>query len=717
MPVRGSHEAQGERTDTVADATMAGTSGWERSMIRRVGRRGGFLAATRVLAAGAIAFVASAVVLASEARGIDSEQDATGVGGERSGWAQAHGEWKGAGMPLGVVPSDPATIAALRAFGLRVNQIHARQLARAEARDGLIARPSPEESRSETPSEDAPGLSGTPRLRLRGVLDRMSVSASWKVEQDSWRVGIRLRYARSVEFDPATQSYALIEAREITPTARFRIVAIGRSTRVVVRRTGYGMWEKALITPPSRWLFVDRPNRIEEAQRLAPGTAITLSNETKFFVGADRSTDVGALPLGIRAGPFASGEYFVRLERLAKSVETSGHREWIVSVGGLIPRGFESAMTLRTPDLLLGESARLVEAHWRSPRGVRFLLRAGPLDLAGNPKAADFLRAAMTGAALFRFSDARLLGANLAGTGPRSELGPDLLKRMEHFPNFKRVLAAASEDPGDIPYSESISRFTPRAHGEAGVGFWVLFYGLDFTSDWYAEESLLAPAGRPSSRIFSHPRHRRWDRGWLFFPRETQDLQMITVQDGQGEDLFTEVSLEIEDAHAHRRESRTYRAQILSFITRALAEKFPQRTEAGSPNGPRTIRGELPDLVRAPKEDERISIYLRIILGPRFHERLLIGAKDGKDQRDRITEWQRRISRTIRRRDDAIEELVRTYGVEDLFVSFRIALTPYARRKESPRPTTLYTGFFGDPHRIPSYRRLRDTFDAAGTIF
>jgi hypothetical protein len=170
-------------------------------------------------------------------------------------------------MPLGVVPSDPATIAALRAFGLRVNQIHARQLARAEARDGLIARPSPEESRSETPSEDAPGLSGTPRLRLRGVLDRMSVSASWKVEQDSWRVGIRLRYARSVEFDPATQSYALIEAREITPTARFRIVAIGRSTRVVVRRTGYGMWEKALITPPSRWLFVDRPNRIEEAQR------------------------------------------------------------------------------------------------------------------------------------------------------------------------------------------------------------------------------------------------------------------------------------------------------------------------------------------------------------------------------------------------------------------------------------------------------------------
>jgi hypothetical protein len=50
-------------------------------------------------------------------------------------------------------------------------------------------------------------------------------------------------------------------------------------------------------------------------------------------------------------------------------------------------------------------------------------------------------------------------------------------------------------------------------------------------------------------------------------------------------------------------------------------------------------------------------------------------------------------------------------------VSFRIALTPHARRKESPRPTTLFTGSFGDPQRIPSYRRLRDTFDAAGTIF
>jgi hypothetical protein len=74
----------------------------------------------------------------------------------------------------------------------------------------------------------------------------------------------------------------------------------------------------------------------------------------------------------------------------------------------------------------------------------------------------------------------------------------------------------------------------------------------------------------------------------------------------KGEDLFTEVSLEIEDAHAHRRESRAYRAQILSFITRALAEKFPQRTETGSPNGPRTIRGELPDLVRSPKEIEEL---------------------------------------------------------------------------------------------------------------
>jgi len=650
--------------------------------------------ATRILAAGFIALVASAAVLAGEAQGIDPERDATGV-----------------------LQSDPATMAALRAFELHVNQIHARQLARAEVRDGLITPPSTEQNRSETPPESDPGLSDTPRLRLRGVLDRMRVSASRRVEQDSWRAGIRLRYSRSVEFDPATHSYALIEAREITPSTHFKIVAMERSSRVVVRRTGYGMWEEALFTSPSRWLFVDRPNRVEEAQRLAPGTAITLSNETKFFVGADGTTDIGAFPLGIRAGPFASGEYFVRLERLAKSVETSGNREWIVSVGGLIPRGFESAMKLRTPDLLPGMRARLVEAHWRSPRGVRFLLRAGPLDLPENPEAAAFLRTAMTGAALFRFADARLLGAHLGATGFHPELGPNLLKRMERFPNFERVLATASEDPGGIPYSESISRFTPRAHGEAGVGFWVLFYGFDLTSDWYAEESLLAPSGHLSSRIFSYPLHRRWDRGWLFFPRESQDLQMITVQDGQGEELFTEVSLEIEDAHAHRRESRAYRAQILSFITRALAKKFPQRSDTDAPDGPRMIRGELPDLLRAPKEDERISIYLRIILGPRFHERLLLGAKDGKNQRERIIEWQKRISRTIRRRGDAIEELVRVYGTEDLFMSFRIALTPHARRKESPRPTTIYTGFFGDPQRIPSYRRLRDTFDAAGTIF
>lgn len=192
---------------------------------------------------------------------------------------------------------------------------------------------------------------------------------------------------------------------------------------------------------------------------------------------------------------------------------------------------------------------------------------------------------------------------------------------------------------------------------------------------------------------------------------------MLTVEDGLGEDVLTEVSWEIEDARAHRRESRVYRQQVQSFITRTLAEKFPQRSESDPAEGPGEFPGELPDLVHPPKDDERVSIYLRIILGPRFHERLLLGAKDGKDRRHRITEWQKRLSRTIRRRGDAVEELVRTYGVEDLFVSYRIALTPYARRKETPRPTTIFTGSHGDPERIPSYRRLRDLFDAAGTIF
>jgi hypothetical protein len=94
------------------------------------------------------------------------------------------------------------------------------------------------------------------------------------------------------------------------------------------------------------------------------------------------------------------------------------------------------------------------------------------------------------------------------------------------------------------------------------------------------------------------------------------------------------------------------------------------------------IRDELPDLLSAPAEDERVSIYLRIILGPRFHERLLLGAKGAKEQKERITEFQKRIGKTIRRRGDALGDLVRTCGEEDLFVSFRIAITPYARRNE-----------------------------------
>jgi len=189
------------------------------------------------------------------------------------------------------------------------------------------------------------------------------------------------------------------------------------------------------------------------------------------------------------------------------------------------------------------------------------------------------------------------------------------------------------------------------------------------------------------------------------------------VRDERGDELITEVSLEVEDARAHRNESRAYREQVRSFITPPVAEKFPLFEDTLTPVGPRVIRDQLPDLASVPAQDERVSIYLRIILGPRFHERLLLGAKDAKDKKDRITEFQKRIGKTIRGRGDALEELVRTCGEEDLFVSYRIAITPFARRKESPRPTTIFTGQFGDPERISSYRRLRDAFDAAGTIF
>ncbi len=662
-----------------------GASGWGRSMIRRVGRVSVFRAVAWAVAAGCIACVTSAAVLAGEASDTP--------------------------------PICAETLAALRAFELRVHQIHARRAARAEARGELSALASPDEGPSATPSEKAPDLSPPPRLQLRGVLDRMAVSAGWQVEHETWRAGIRLRFSRSVEFDPATDSYALVEATEITPAVRFRIVALARPTKVVVRRTGYGAWEDALFASPSRWLFVDRPNRPEEAQQLAPGTAVTLSNETTFFIGADVSTNLGAFPLGIRAGPFASGEYFTRLERLPLSTEKSGDREWVVSVGGLISRGLETALNLRTPDLARGRTLRLAEAHWRRSSGIRFLLRAGPLDLRGNPETAAFLRTAMAGVSPFRFFDVPLLGANLKTVGRRAQIGPNMLEKLEHLPNFERLLAAASKDPAGIPYTESISRFAPRARGESGLGLWAFLYGLNLTSDWYAEESLAAPSEQPATVIFSYPLQRRWDRGWLFFPRKTQDIQMLTVQDGQGEELFTEVSLEVEDARAHRREGQAYRAQVLRFITRALAEKFPQRIGTDSPAGPKVVRGELPDLDHAPKEDERLSIYLRIILGPRFHEQLMLRGKGGKERKERITEWQKQIMRTIRRRGDALEAIVRTYGAEDLFVNYRIAITPYARRKESPRPTTVFTGFLGDPGRIPSYRRLRNTFDAAGTIF
>lgn len=580
-----------------------------------------------------------------------------------------------------VTDADPRTIAALRAFEERIDRLHASQIARSEP--------------SGTGGADVPA---PPRLRLGGVLDRMSISASWQVEQESWSAGIRLRYSRAVEFDPSTDGYALIEAIELAPAATYRIVALGRASRTAVRRTGFGSWEAALFARPSRWLFGDRPNRPEEAEQLAPGTAITVSTEATFFLGATPSSHLGEFPWSARAGLTASGEYFVRLERLTESAGSRDGRDWIVSVGGLIPRGFETAAKLRSPEIL-GKHLRLVEARWRLRRGVRFLLRAGPLDLPGDPEAAEFLRSALSGASFFRFADVRLLAANLGGTA-RAKLGPDLLARMERLPQFERLVAVANADPEGIPHAASVSRFVPRAHGEAAAGFWLLLYGLDVTSHWYAEESLLTPPGQPASRILSYPLQNRRDRGWVLFPRETQDLQMVTVRDGEGDDLFTELSLEIEDARAHPREGRRYRAQVSSVLAGPIEEAFLLRAEAG-----------------APVQDERVSIYLRIILGPRFHAGLLADSKDERERRDRITAWQKRLSATVRRSGDAIDALVRAHGTEDLFVSYRIALTPYSRRKETPRPTTLLSDSFGDPQRIPSYGRLREAFDAAGTVF
>jgi hypothetical protein len=378
----------------------------------------------------------------------------------------------------------------------------------------------------------------------------MSVSTGWQVEQSSWRAGIRLRFSRSVEFDPATHSYAVLEALEITPAVRFKIVSLARATTVLVRRTGYTTWERALFARPSRWLFGDRPNKAEEAQQLAPGTADHLLERDAVLrrcgrVDAPRCVPVEGSRRTVRIGRVlhAGGAPAARLRHLRES--GMGRFD-----GWVDPRGLEAVVNMRSPEILWGKTVRVLESHWRASRGARFLFRAGPLDLGGDPEAADFLRVAMEGVAPFRFYDVPLIGANLDSVRRHRPLGPDLLKRLDRFPNVKRIRAAAQQDPEGIPFVESISRFTPRKHGEMGFGLWAGLYGLNFTSNWYAEESWGVPTGRPSSVILSYPAQRRSDRGWVFFPRETQDLQMITVQDGRGGDLITEVSLELEDARA-----------------------------------------------------------------------------------------------------------------------------------------------------------------------
>jgi len=633
-------------------------------------------------------------------------------------WALA--SFLGASLALAEEPPTPpdgeARSTALRQFQGSVHAVYARNLARAGLDEQAAADAQAQKTaRPTAASEAAEGEeAGAQRIRLRSVLDHLSVSATWQVEQEHWRAGIRLRYARSVEFDPETETFALIESTELTPAARYWALQAARTTRTVVRRTGYDTWEHALFAVPSRWAFFDRPNVLEEALRVEPGTEITASNETTIFVGVDDSTNLGKWPLGFRAGPFRSGEFFVRLSRLPKSL-VRGNREWVLSLGGQVPEGFEFATDLRTPEILWGRHFKVFETSWRVESGVRFVFRAGPVDLETIPDAERFFAHAVGGAAIFRFRDLDLFGMDLRKSEPLEERF-GLLERLEVRSGFRDMLASASGSPEPMPWSGSLSHFEPRRAGEFHIGARAAVYGMDFTTSAQSAESLGTRSYGAPFTILEFPLQRRSDRGWLLFPRETHDLRMVTVMDAAGDDLFTEVSFELNDARAHPGERRKYGAQIERVLTSAVAKEFPT-VAVDALQGATAVNNVLPDLRSFTREKQKVSIYLRLILGPTYHDRLRAEAKDAKDLRHRTTEWQERIAHVIRKPGDDLERLIAAYGADDLFVSYRIAVTPRTARDEPKQPTVLYTGAYGTPGNIRSYWKLRRAFDEGGTGF
>ena len=590
------------------------------------------------------------------------------------------------------------------------------------------ATPVPPPSEDDEASVEAQDQTSARKARRRFGLDRLvrrfSTSVNLRLTEEPYRLAIRIRYSRGVEFDFESDSYAMIEGFEISPGSELRryerigTVEIGpyfdlnRPMRIVVRRVGFPTWYSAFFARPYRLSRL--PTTRERALLMEPGSSVTLFVGVAVFLGPRAYHRFGEAPSTATAGLVLPTDYATTVERLLRPEDGA---EWVLSVSGSVRRLWEFTGRLRTPKIWV-KRLRLFDARWHPGiRGVRFSYSSLPLDLRRAEEYTATYRSVMSG--LTRIPDVKLFGQTFR-VFLRRDIDVETLDEIQNLAEFRRVLEARSPQAVSIPWTRALTGLRGR---EADLRFWIFLYRTSWSFDHFDEETVVDLHDRFPQKLFDYVTRRERTRGWLFFPREGYELEMTTVQDFVTGEPYTEAILEIHDRDTRRGEHLRYRQIARRFLSDTLLARFPLEPQPRGEleNGALAIDGR-PDLDHVPPYRENASFVLRLILGPTLHPAVEWPTAPADARVRRVRSRQARslhevIHDTIFHGREGVDDLLRTAGAGDVYASFRIELQPTRKALRAQHVRRIYRGSTGQPSDVRGYTRLRRLLETAGSLF
>ncbi len=622
---------------------------------------------------------------------------------------------------------------------------------------------------------------GHRRSTFEKLATHLSTGVRFSFGNEQYQYGVDVRYSREVRYDDDADLYSRTETLILTPEVGWTgvtdwiqanvwpVVSISRSFRCVMRQTKFKTWVQAMFKHPWFYPLSRLPTTPEKALQMEPREEVTFSVGIATFWGLNFVDEIQSFPVSVTPGVLFGSDYYVTVHRNAR---TQGKR-WILSVGGAIHREWQVRMTGDTPRIWI-RKVPLLSMRW-TPRltGRRFLLRAGAFNLDDNGEATNLFDAVVHGT--WQANDLKLLGGIFTFRLHKNITFPEL-EKIEDVSQFNRVLVAAENPKLKIPYSMSLTGFR-------GSSFFFKFLIVvdqhAWTLDKYDEETVVQRGGRkPNGEInlyhfYDSVTQRQHDRGVFGFSREGYELIITTVQDAETGDLYTEATYEIHDNRAQKDEMFAYQNDMRRFLTAPVLTKFPSCLEPVVDEESHVAVCEgLPDFAQVSKKPETVSLFLRMILGPKFHEAYMeqkdtpnpkidrarlhladVTEREVKkksvnssaekvdailesslykkpqralrrlanlenDQRfESIRDLHEKIHDTIFHHSESLNDLIMRRGTQDLFAKFKFELKPRTKAELVTNPRVIYQGKTGDPRDVRVYRFLNALFETTDTIF